>query len=80
MSSLLREHVVKFIHHVWGSKEYFPGPQGSHSVLRTSEDFVFVRQSIHPRTAAVEYLPAAQFVQWLKPIAGPVNPPPPEAS
>jgi hypothetical protein len=27
MSSLLREHVVKFIHHVWGSKEYFPGPQ-----------------------------------------------------
>ena len=27
MSSLLREHVVKFIHHVWGSKDYFPGPQ-----------------------------------------------------
>ena len=27
MSSLLREHVVKFIQHVWGSKEYFPGPQ-----------------------------------------------------
>jgi len=27
MSSLLREHVVNFIHHVWGSKDYFPGPQ-----------------------------------------------------
>ena len=27
MSSSLREHVVKFIHHVWGSKDYFPGPQ-----------------------------------------------------
>jgi hypothetical protein len=27
MSSPLHEHVVKFIHHVWGSKDYFPGPQ-----------------------------------------------------
>ena len=27
MSSPLREHVVSFIHHVWGSKDYFPGPQ-----------------------------------------------------
>jgi hypothetical protein len=27
MSSPLREHVVNFIHHVWGSKDYFPGPQ-----------------------------------------------------
>ena len=27
MSSQLREHVVNFIHHVWGSKDYFPGPQ-----------------------------------------------------
>ena len=27
MSSSLREHVVNFIHHVWGSKDYFPGPQ-----------------------------------------------------
>jgi hypothetical protein len=27
MSLSLREHVVKYIHHVWGSKEYFPGPQ-----------------------------------------------------
>ena len=27
MSLTLREHVVKFIHHVWGSKDYFPGPQ-----------------------------------------------------
>ena len=27
MSSPFHEHVVKFIHHVWGSKDYFPGPQ-----------------------------------------------------
>ena len=27
MSPELHEHVVKFIHHVWGSKDYFPGPQ-----------------------------------------------------
>lgn len=27
MSSPLHEHVVNFIHHVWGSKDYFPGPQ-----------------------------------------------------
>lgn len=27
MSSLLHAHVVNFIHHVWGSKDYFPGPQ-----------------------------------------------------
>jgi len=27
MSSPLREHVVSFIHHVWGSQDYFPGPQ-----------------------------------------------------
>ena len=27
MSSSLRKHVVNFIHHVWGSKDYFPGPQ-----------------------------------------------------
>ena len=25
--SLLYKHVVNFIHHVWGSKDYFPGPQ-----------------------------------------------------
>ena len=27
MSSPLHKHVVEFIHHVWGSKDYFPGPQ-----------------------------------------------------
>jgi len=27
MSSPFHEHVVNFIHHVWGSKDYFPGPQ-----------------------------------------------------
>jgi len=27
MSSPLHKHVESFIHHVWGSKEYFPGPQ-----------------------------------------------------
>ena len=27
MSSTLHEHVVNFIHHVWRSKDYFPGPQ-----------------------------------------------------
>jgi hypothetical protein len=27
MSSPLHTHVVSFIHHVWGSKDYFPGPQ-----------------------------------------------------
>jgi hypothetical protein len=27
MSLTVHEHVVKFIHHVWGSKDYFPGPQ-----------------------------------------------------
>lgn len=25
--SPLYQHVVKYIHHVWGSKDYFPGPQ-----------------------------------------------------
>ena len=25
--SLLYKHVVNFIHHVWGSKDYFPGQQ-----------------------------------------------------
>ena len=27
MSSPVHKHVVEFIHHVWGSKDYFPGPQ-----------------------------------------------------
>jgi hypothetical protein len=27
MSSPIHKHVVEFIHHVWGSKDYFPGPQ-----------------------------------------------------
>lgn len=27
MSSPLHKHVVEFIHRVWGSKDYFPGPQ-----------------------------------------------------
>lgn len=27
MSVPLYKHVVQFIHHVWGSKDYFPGPQ-----------------------------------------------------
>ena len=27
MSSPLHTHVVQFIHNVWGSKDYFPGPQ-----------------------------------------------------
>ena len=27
MSSSIHKHVVEFIHHVWGSKDYFPGPQ-----------------------------------------------------
>ena len=45
MSSPLREHVVSFIHHVWGSKDYFPGPQPisierKHFPVLRSSDYV----------------------------------------
>ena len=45
MSSPLHEHVVNFIHHVWGSKDYFPGPQPisierKHFPILRSADYV----------------------------------------